>query len=189
MTLDDTIPKVNLPEGRKGPWQIERVTIEDNPILRIRERLFKPGTYTHLRHDHRGLVMSDTPAERYDHYRFIQIAQGRVLISGLGLGMCVGALLRKGEVTSVTVLEIDPDVIALVAPHYEDDRLTVIETDALEYKPPKGSRFNYVWHDIWDSICLDNRPQMTKLNRRWTRYADWYGCWSQNLLDHSRGGW
>lgn len=180
--LDDLIPKVELPEGRKGAWEIRRFDVEDSVVMRMRERHFQPGAYTMLRHDSRGLVMSDTPAERRDHFGFVMEATGRVLISGLGLGMCLGAVLKKPDVSHVTVLEIDQDVIDLVAPHYEDERLRVICADATEWKPTKGERFNAVWHDIWDTMCMDNMPEMVKLRRRWGQLSDWCGCWSQDWL-------
>jgi hypothetical protein len=179
--LDRIIPKVNVPEGRSGIWSVKQVDIPDSIVARIRERHFEPGRYTQLfRGQH--LVMSDTPAERYDHIQFVGEATGDVLISGLGLGMCLGAVLHRPEVKSVTVLEISADVISLVAPSYKDPRVNIIQTDARQWVPPKGKRFGAVWHDIWDDICGDNLPEMHALNRRYGRRADWKGCWSQDLI-------
>jgi hypothetical protein len=179
--LDKEIPKVSVPEGSSGPWTIKRVEIPDSLVSRFRERHFEPGVYTQLLRG-RALIMSDTPAERWDHLDFVRAAKGDVLISGLGLGMCLGAVLLKAEVSSVTVLEISPDVIKLVAPSYPDPRVTIVETDARTWKPEKGRRFGAVWHDIWDDICRDNKPEMTAFNRRFARLAEWKGCWSQDLI-------
>ncbi len=183
--LGKVIPKVSLPEAECGDWSIRRVEVKDSIVASFRERHFEPGTYTQLHHASRGLIMSDTPAERMDHLGFVHAAKGDVLISGLGLGMCLGAVLRKPEVERVTVLEIAPEVIEMVAPHYDDPRVTIIETCALKWKPGKGRRFTAVWHDIWDNICSDNKQDMTKLNRRYGRCADWYGCWSEDMLRYS----
>lgn len=180
--IDNLIPKVSLPEGKRGLWSIRHVDVEDSLVNRFRERHFQPGRYTQLFHDRRGLVMSDTPAERYDHSDFVRRATGHVLISGLGIGMCVGAVLRKKDVLSVTVIEIEPDVIALTGPHYVDDRLEIVNADAREWSPPKGRRYGAVWHDIWDNICRDNLKEMQTFNRRYARRADWKGCWSQDLM-------
>ena len=178
----NVVPKVNIPEGKSGDYEIVRVQIEDNPVMRIREPHFESGEYTQLRRNG-GLMMSDTPKERMDHWRFVDKATGNVLISGLGIGMCVHAVLLKPEVTSVTVLEISEDVINLVAPYYtKDKRVTVIHTDAMSWKPPKCVMYDAVWHDIWDDICTDNLPEMATLNRRYSRKARWKGCWSQNEL-------
>jgi hypothetical protein len=80
MWIDTLIPKVSIPEGRSGPWSIKHIEIEDSPVMRFRERSFEPGRYTQLCHDRRGLVMSDTPAERLDHAPFVRAASGDVLI-------------------------------------------------------------------------------------------------------------
>lgn len=180
--LDTIIPKVTLPAGRRGKWAISKVTIEDSPVMRFRERHFEPGEYTQLYCEGRGLIMSDTPAERYDHLGFVRAAAGHVLISGLGIGMCVGAVLLKKEVESVTVLEIEKDVIDLVAPHYRNPRLNVIQADARKWQPPRGVRFGAVWHDIWDNICADNLAEIRAFNRRYGRRAEWKGCWSHEQL-------
>jgi hypothetical protein len=179
--LDRIIPKVNVPEGTSGKWSVKYVDVPESIIGRLRERHFEPGRYTQLLRGN-GLVMSDTPAERWDHVSFVRAATGDVLISGLGLGMCLGAVLRKPDVKSVTVIEIDTDVIALVAPAYRDPRVTIIHADARYWLPPKGKRFGAVWHDIWPDICGDNLPEMHSLNRRYGRRADWKGCWSQEML-------
>jgi len=180
--LDEIIPKVSLPDCKKGDWEIAKFEVEDSLVYRFRERHFLPGTYTKLHHKYRGLIMSDTPAERLDHVDFVRHAHGSVLISGLGLGMCLGAVLKVPSVTDVTILEIEQDVIDLVAPHYKDDRVTIIHTNALEWKPPKGKKYEAVWHDIWDNICVDNKPEMSKLNRRYARKSYWKGCWGQDLI-------
>lgn len=179
--IDKIIPKVSVPEGTAGRWSVKHIDIPDSPIARYRERHFEPGQYTQL---WRGgtLVMSDTPAERYDHLPFVRAASGDVLISGLGLGMCLGAVLAKPDIQSVTVVEIAQEVIDLVAPSYQDPRLTIVHADARNWKPAKGRRFRAVWHDIWDDICGDNLPEMHSLNRRYARRADWKGCWSQDLI-------
>jgi hypothetical protein len=179
--LDKRIPKVTVPEGKSGDWEVRRHETADSPITAFRERHFCPGVYTQLRRKG-ALWMSDTPAERMDHLDFIRAAKGHVLISGLGIGVCIGPVLAKPEVESITVLEIAPEVIELIAGHYADPRLTVVETDALTWKPPKGIRYGAVWHDIWRDICADNLPEMHTLNRRYARKADWKSCWSQDLI-------
>lgn len=182
--LDEIFPKVTIPEGTAGPWVVKRVEFKEG-IMSFRERHFAPGIFTQLFRD-RQLVMSDTPAERLDHLPFVKAASGDVLISGLGIGMCLGAVLKKPGVSSVTVIEIDPDVIALVGPYYTDPRVKIINADILSWKPPKSQHYQAVWHDIWDDICTDNKGDMALLNRRYATKADWKGCWSQDQLKYGR---
>lgn len=179
------IEQVNVPEGRRGPWEISRFTIGENEaawerIQAIKSGRYVPmGTYTRLLHDRRGVVMSDTPDEIRDHLTAVIKARGHVLLNGLGLGMVLGAVLRRPEVERVTAIEIDPDVIALVGPTYANGRVEIIQADAYAYQPPRGVRYGMVWHDIWDSICADNLIGMSKLKRKYGHRADWQGCWAE----------
>jgi len=72
-------------------------------------------------------------------------------------------------------------VIKLVVPFYKDKRLTIINADALEWKPPKGQRYDFVWHDIWDDICDDNLKEMEKLHRKYSKKTDWQDSWCKKL--------
>lgn len=183
----DAIPQVTLPEGRLGPWSVQRFTIEPKDSHRFfRERYFRAGTYTKLTHDREGLWMSDTPAERIDHLDFVRNARGAVLISGLGLGMCIGAALAKPGVSHVTVIEIDPDIISLVGPHYACDRLTIIQGDIISWRPPKDAHYGAVWHDIWKDVSTDDLALMSRLTRRYAQKSDWVGCWGRSLIRRGR---
>lgn len=186
------LAKVDVPEGDSGLWRIERFTVTEegaqrfNFSLAIRgggHRSIVPGVYTKLQHSKAiEPMMSDTPAEMWDHREPVQRATGRVLIMGLGIGLVVENCLRKPDVAQVTVIERDPDVIALVAPHYRQKygaRFRLIQADALEFRPAKGEWWDVIWHDIWPTICADNLPEMATLKRRFARRCDWQGCWSQ----------
>lgn len=186
------IPNVTVPEGSSGPWKVERFTIDDKPSiynmrLAMDGRGVQPGTYTRLVHAQRGVVMSDTQAEKRDHIEFIVNANGRVLINGLGIGMCLAAVLNKASVEAVTVVELDQDVISLVTPHYANDsRVNIVNASAFDYKPPKGIRYGAVWHDIWDTITEDNLDEMKKLHRKYGRLADWQGSWGRDWIERKR---
>lgn len=187
----ELIPAVAVPEGRMGPWSVERFEIDARNAalfsIGSRGRDVRPGTYTRLSHDERGVIMSDTPAERRDHAWFVTEAKGHVLINGLGLGMCLAAVLRRSEVERVTVVEADADVIALVGPHYASDpRVEIVHCDAFAYQPPKGVRYGAVWHDIWDHITSENLPEMTRLHRKYGRRADWQGSWARYECERRR---
>lgn len=180
------IEAVQVPEGTCGKWTIKRITVSEEeakfPQLRAMMKgrgYVPPGTYTQLHCNGRGIVMSDTPDERRDHYEPVYRARGHILINGLGIGMVLAAALKKPEVTKATVIEIDPDVVALVGPAYADARVQIITANAFNYQPPKGERYGMIWHDIWDDICGDNLTEMTRLKRKYGRRADWQGCWSE----------
>lgn len=185
MTYEDY--KVTVPEGESGDWKVQRFTMTEHDeeierlrsIFRGRGRFCPAGIYTRLTHG-RDVIMSDTPDEIRDHRYFMEEARGNILINGLGLGMVLNGCLRNPNIAHATVIEISEDVIKLVGKHYQDlygDRLTIIHADAMAWKPPKGVRYNYVWHDIWDSICKDNLKEMTRLHRRYGKIADVQSSW------------
>jgi hypothetical protein len=145
-------------------------------------RIVPPGTYTKLVRKGEGTVMSDTPAEAHEHNRLFTMAEGKVLLNGLGLGFALKTILTKPEVERVTIIEKSPNVINLVAPTFAGQRVEIIEADALTWRPKKGQDFNIVWHDIWTEICDDNKAEMTKLKRAYSRKCGWQACWSEGYL-------
>jgi len=183
------IDQVTVPAGERGKWRVEKFTIteEASKFATLRSLwqggrgAIRPGTYTKLVCEGRGVVMSDTPDEMRDHADAVRHARGHVLINGLGLGMVLGAILKKPEVERVTVVELDADVIALIGPHYACGRLEIVNASAFDYEPPRGIRYDAVWHDIWDDICTGNLSEMTKLKRKYGSRSDWQGCWSEPI--------
>lgn len=178
---------VSLPEMQRGNWKIEHFVVDRTDFHSLIRGRGVPvgGKYTRVM---RGgtLVMSDTPAEQRDHYAAVRAATGNCLLNGLGLGMVLKNILLKPDVTKVTVVEISKTLIDMVSPHYVDPRVSFICADALKYKPPKGERYNMVWHDIWDYICADNLPEMTRLHRKYGRRTDWQGSWCKRECQRNR---
>lgn len=185
------LEKVTLPEMANGPWRVERfkVDMHDFSAMLSGRQIPIGEEFTRLM---RGttLVMSDTPAEMSDHRVAVRMAKGSCLINGLGLGLVLKAVLKKPDVTDVTVVELSQDLIDIVAPHYADDRVTFVCASAFDYRPPIGKRYGMVWHDIWDSICPDNLPEMNKLHRKYGCRSDWQGSWCreecERLRDHRK---
>jgi hypothetical protein len=195
--------KLDYPDAQHGRWRIERIVIDEHAA--------RMATLRAMIHGGRGaiqastfvglyrtgtLVMSDTPDEMRDHsgaYFAARARGGRVLIHGLGLGMLLKAVLALENVDHVDVVEIDEDVIALVGPHLHEHelagRLTIHHGDALTYKWPVGTRWTVAWHDIWDTICEDNLPDMNRLHRRFGRRVDWQGSWCRDLIETERRRW
>lgn len=180
--------KVDLPEMQSGPWKVIKFTTDRMDFhSALRGRHVPIGeTYTRLMRDY-VLIMSDTPAEMNDHYYAVRYAKGNCLLNGLGIGMVLKNILLKPEVTNVTVVEISQELIDMISPYYDDPRVTYICADALTYKPPKGMKYDMVWHDIWDYICSDNLDDMTKLHRKYGKRAKWQGSWCKRECQRARG--
>lgn len=184
--------EINVPDGKQGEWGVSsfEVSEKDAQFFNFRAmfkpggRIIKPGKYKKLTRNG-ATIMSNAPAETRDLCSFIWRVEengGNILINGLGLGVALTAILKNDKVKSVTVIEKEQDVINLVGPTFSNDkRVTIIHANAFEWKPPKGIRYTIVWHDIWDDICADNLPEMTRLHRKYGRRTDWQDSWCRDL--------
>ena len=177
---------LNVQEGQSGDWKLSKfsVTEKDAKLFNLRcaingypQRGIQAGEYWKLT---RGgtIVMSNTPAEIRDHIKFIQEAQGKVLIAGLGLGMVLQEVLKKNTVTKVTVVELSQDVINLVGKSYQDSRLEIVNEDIFKFKP--SEHYDYAWFDIWDDISGDEYEEMKKITRKLSRFVSKSDCWCKN---------
>jgi len=188
--------KVNIPEGKKGNWYIENFTVNEKNFGRLYYQLHGGrdvplGTYTRLMRDHSldNPMMSDTPSEIYDHYEPIYQAKelgGRILINGLGLGCVIKAMLTFPNVTRIDVVELEQDIIDLVAPSYLDPRVHIYRNNAYTIKWDKTDRWSVAWHDIWANICSDNLADMAKLHRKYGHKVTWQGSWAKDLCLRQR---
>ena len=177
--------EINVPDGKSGEWEVSTFVVSNDnaKLFNLREmihgshRTIYPGTYKKLTRNN-YIIMSNTPAEINDLLAFINLSHGSILINGLGLGVALSAILEKDIVSDVTVIEKSKDVISLVAPTYlQDKRVKIINEDAFEFKPPKGKRYDFVWHNIWSDICGDNLPEITKLHRKYAKRTSWQDSW------------
>jgi len=180
---------VQIPDGDSGQWKVSsfKVSEDSSNFTKMRAAAqggrgyIPPGTYKKLTYKN-SVVMSNTPDEISDHVRFIFRARKckNVLINGLGLGICITAILESDIVEKITVIELSEDVIKLVGPTFKDDpRVEIIQADALEYKPPRGEKYGAVWHDIRTYITGDNLESMRTLHRKYDRRTEWQGSWAK----------
>lgn len=157
------------------------------------EGVVPPGEYTTLRVRNPGgwePVMTDTPAELEDHADLFAHARGRVLIHGLGLGCAVSALLCDPAIEHIDVVEANADVIALVAPAYAAYPVTIHHASCVEKAWPADARWNYVWHDIWTYVSVDNLDDDAaehgisygRLANLFAARADRQGAWALDLV-------
>jgi hypothetical protein len=187
--------KAIVPNGRCGDWRIEQFIVSkaesETTLLRaiITDRISEfvaPGIYTRLVRNH-TVVMSDTLMELQTNSDFIHEAHGSVLINGLGLGVALAAILRKPEVKCVTIIEAAQEVITLVAPAFQrDPRVQIIHADAFTYQPANTTKFDVVWHDIWDDFASENLSQMDKLENKYAAHTIWQASWGREICEALR---
>lgn len=195
-----------LKPKKKGIAELDYVEVSDREaqfsqlreaITGGREQSVESGTYVRL-YVHGELMMSDTQMEWDTAREFFRHASGDILIAGLGLGMVTLPLLQasKSDVRAVTVIELEKDVIDLVAPALRPIAdagpaisFDIVRADIFEWKPEEGASYDTIWFDIWPTFNHDNRKQFTKLKRRFKKFlkpGGWMGCWSEDRLRRFR---
>ena len=147
-----------IPVGQSGLWYIHKKE-HKTPMVGVRHGkhiVLTPGIYTYLRRVtdssiHKGgeIVMEDTPQELESHLEFMLKARGRVLVTGLGLGCVIRGALANGKVDSIVCVERSKDVIGLVAPYMDTQRLSIVHADALEWVKNNNLKFDCAYHDLW----------------------------------------
>jgi hypothetical protein len=190
-----------------GDWKIEKFEIERMGINRLRilrdEGLDRDpgwGTFTRLLRrtdedprEHAGvsdgwrLWMSDSRAEIMEHSPLFNVLwwsestkPKRLLINGLGLGMAVHGALTFSHVEHIDVVEIDAGLVEFMRPYFDPDRVTFHVADALTIEWPRGTRWDYVWDDIWPTIDEDNLESMDALRRKYRHRCTWQKQWQRD---------
>lgn len=108
---------------------------------------------------------------------------GRVLVTGLGLGLVVDAMLSAPDsrVTRVKVVELSADVIRLVGRHLENrwgEKVEIVHADAFEWAPPPEEHFSVGWHDVWpDPHGSAVSESVGRLEAHHQTHCDWQGSW------------
>lgn len=153
-------------------------------------RMVPPGRWTQLVEEKedggRRIWMTDTPVEVADQMEFYDVAHGRVLINGLGLGMMQEWILKdKPCVVHLDIVERDPDIINLIAPYFEPygERVTIHHADAYKMEWPPGTEWDVVYHDIWPDISAGNLDGMKQLMKKYGGRALWQGCWARKQCE------
>jgi len=132
--------------------------------------------------EHGRVWMTVTPNEINTIQPAVQQSHGKVLTYGLGLGYYAFHALLKGDVTSVTVVEKNPQVIdvfkRLLLPFFPRQQdLHIVEADAFAYAekvmPHEGfdTVFTDLWHDVADGLPMYQR--MKALETPGPRYLYW----------------
>jgi len=151
---------VNIPEAVNGDYEIKVIDGYTN--------LLKNGE----------VLMYDTELEYSQHQPLWDDATGDVLIGGLGIGMVNQKLMDNPNVTSVTIIEKNQEVIDLVWPHCpKDNTFTLINADITEWTPTQN--YDYIWLDTWCTVLQSREwnPYNTDLYNRFKSYTPKIGAW------------
>lgn len=178
---------VRFPKKTRGRWRLDTLSYQPYELFVRDELLILPdgreipqlgyfdraASYPAVLEDGREW-MTVTPNEIATMEAAVRRARGHVVAMGLGLGYFAFRASEKPEVARVTVVERDPDVIALfreeILPQFPNRAKIVIEQgDAFAFAekrlPGLNADFVFVdlWHDTADGAELYLR--MKKLER------------------------
>jgi hypothetical protein len=112
--------------------------------------------------------MSMTPMEIESQELGCRAAVGHTVVMGLGMGWAAANSALRPEVTSVTVVEFDPEVIALIGetgvfgqlPPDAQAKITVVRGDATAYAPDQPA--DTLLADIWLPLNGDDRVDQVR---------------------------
>lgn len=106
----------------------------------------------------KGTWMSVSPNEVFTMVSPIKNAKGKVLTLGCGMGYFAYMASLKEDVESVTIIELEQNVIDLfencLLPQFENkEKITIIKADAIEYlRNMEDGEFDYCFADIWIGV-------------------------------------
>lgn len=143
-------------QGVWGPWSVRIIAMLSargywGTTYRMAGTVILSGPVE----DGQASWMSIVPMEIESQEIGIAAARGHTVVLGLGMGWCAANVALNPAVDRVTVIERDPDIIALIEalgifdqlPPEARAKVTVIRGDALEWRP--DTHVDSVQADIW----------------------------------------
>ena len=135
--------------------------------MSIEEVLFnKDCTLTILRegikedNDTESVWMSDTPMEFYKAWELIARAKGpKILVGGLGLGLVTHLLALRNDISEITVVELQEEVIQMVSPSL-NGKVKIIHGDFLVEVRRQEELFDTVIADLWKTGYSDEDARL-----------------------------
>jgi len=189
---------IKLPKVSKGDWEFTRleykpyeafisddILFEPDTLKEIPQMGFFPEGFSYPAVLQKGREwMAIKPSEIESMQPAIDLVKGKVITFGLGLGYFAYMVSRKTDVTSVTIVERDENVISLfreyILPQFAHaKKIEIIQSDAFDYMqsvlPEKDFDYAFIdlWHDTQDGLSLYIKSKsFEKLSPR-TKYLYW----------------
>jgi hypothetical protein len=109
--------------------------------------------------------MSLMPVEIESQQIGVECASGHVVVFGLGMGWSAAASALRPETLSVTIVERDPELIALHSaldlfgrlPDQAGEKVRIVEGDAFGWRP--GGPVDLLMADVWLPLVGDDRVE------------------------------
>ncbi len=185
----DRVGKLQIKTGTEGPEIIVRswrdaIMGGGGPPCRLRW----PGKRKiyQLLDDDRGIWMTTCLQEIAQMDKAICAAKGKVLVGGLGLGICSWLMATRYVSTSicesVTTVEINDDLIKLIYPIVKKC-VDVEHADLFEYLKTCPDDYDFAFFDIWQSTGEWSwQTQVVPLRRLAFRKSAKIMCWAEEQM-------
>jgi hypothetical protein len=168
----DVVPMCMAP----GYWNGPRLVTDMAALLRVEDEGRTIRTW-----------MSMTPMEIESQELGCRAAAGHTVVMGLGMGWAAANAALQPKVTAVTVVEFDPEVIAMIGeigvfgqlPEDARSKVTIVRGDALAYVPDTPA--DTLLADIWPSINGPKRAEQVHSMRANTGASRVY-FWGQEMV-------
>jgi len=185
--LEQEIAWLALPE-----YEAEGIRLEHRPVTRLTRmdaflnvELVGSGPVIPILTLNGTLWMSLTRMEVQSSWVAIQLARGRVVTAGLGLGYAPLRMAEKSSVTEVVVYEENPQVIemwgALHGARAEAKKVKVVQGDVRELLVDQ--EFDFCFMDIYSDL-LPNQTVTDTYQFTQTNEFGHYMFWGQELALH-----
>ena len=156
----------HYPEGTAGNLALRQSSYEQGEIARF----YDPGAgrlmygkypkritfpiLVEAREEDRGNLtwMSADQSEVSGMDAHAKAAYGDVLIAGLGLGIMPWLAAKNPNVKTITVVEIQPEVIELIAPIIENKKANIVLGDVWEHIAASPDVYDFIDLDIWPDV-------------------------------------
>ena len=109
--------------------------------------------------------MVDDPPHWWSMQNYAKNSSGRVLVGGLGLGLVAGELLKNVDINSVTIVDLNKDVIGLISPLLPeaiDVQLDIVNKDFYDFINDEGNDFDRIIVDLWTSGSVEETMRIKK---------------------------
>lgn len=129
-----------------------------NPFLHIKAGFFKENVSFPVLLENNNVWMSVVMSEILSMRNEINKTHGNVITYGLGLGYYTFMVSQKENVDSVTVVEMNKEIIDLfkkqMLPYFPNkEKIKIVNADAFEYiKTQKDGEFDFAFADFWENV-------------------------------------
>lgn len=200
---DPYYKNIVIPERKIGKWELKRERLGAGEAFVCRDflvtddgRLIPQLGFFAEAFDFPAVLeggrewMTLMPNETVTTKPAIASARGKVLTYGLGLGYFAYMASEKEDVSSVTVVELSPDVIELfksfILPQFpHKEKIRIVCADAFEYaeKTAPAEKYDFIFADFWHDAG-DGRDLMLKM-KEYEKYSpeSEYMYWLEDTIN------